>query len=74
MKVKDLIDLIGAYEKVIIRDEDYNKLVQCEANCLNEEIGEKFIRTIYTSNGQINIVALDKRRRKWYNRNGNIGS
>lgn len=72
MKIKDLIELMGGCENIRVLDQEYNELVLCAASDFPEAIGEKFVGTIYTSRGMINIIALDKVKRKWYNRNGNI--
>jgi hypothetical protein len=68
MKIKDLIELMGVYESVRILDTQYNEIVRCVAVELPEELSEKFVGNIYTSGGSINIVALDKYKRRWYNK------
>jgi hypothetical protein len=69
MKIKELVDLIGACQIVRIVDDEYNEIIKCLSADVPTNVGEKFIKSIYTKNDAINIVALDKRRRKWYNGN-----
>ena len=71
MKIKELAELLGGCEVMRVLDEEYNELVRCGVNDLPQEILQKFIKTVYTGNGMINIIALDKVKRKWYNRKGN---
>lgn len=68
MKIKDLAEYLGGCENIRVLDQEYNELVLCAVNDLPETIGDKFVGTIYTSRGTINIIALDKVKRKWYNR------
>lgn len=72
MKIKELVDLIGVYEPVRVTDSEFEELCRCAAIDLPAEIGELFIKSVYCHNSTINIIsALDKRRRKWYNKTGN---
>ena len=68
MKINDLIDLIGGYEGIRVVDEEHNEIVSCVAIDLPTDVRDKFIKSIYTKNGRINIVALDKFQRRWYNK------
>lgn len=72
MKIKEFGEFVGGLETIRVLDDEYNELVKCGINDLPEEVGKKFVKTLYTSHGIINIIALDKRKRKWYNRGGNI--
>ena len=71
MKIKEIIELIGAYEAVRVVDDECNEIANCYAINLTKEVSEKIIHSIYTTKGVINIMALDKVKRKCYNKRRN---